>query len=164
MINEMRIAGTTEPGNEIVSTRIIDVPREIVYRAWSDPEHLANWWGPAGFSNTFHVFEFRVGGSWRFTMHGPGKGHYENACEFTDIVPPSLIAWKRYSKPLFRVVVTFDEVSPERTKLVFRQVFDTVEECNKLKTYVVDKNEENFDRLETELIRMMSDPGAAKPG
>jgi uncharacterized protein YndB with AHSA1/START domain len=144
----------TTPDCEIVSSRTINFPRDIVYAAWTDPNHLKNWWGPNGFSNTFHEFDLKVGGRWLFTMHGPEKGNYQNECEFTHIEKPSLIAWKRYSKPLFKVVVTFEEVAVDKTKIVFRQIFDTAEECNKLKKFVVDKNEENFDRLEAELARM----------
>ncbi len=89
-------------------------------------------------------------------MHGPEKGNYPNECEFTIIERPSLIAWKRISKPLFRVVASFEEVSAGSTKIVFRQVFDSPEECNKIKKYTVGKNDENFDRLEIELAKMIS--------
>ena len=140
---------------EIVSTRIFNFNRELVFRAWAEPEHLKSWWGPKGFTNTFKEFDFRVGGKWSFIMHGPEKGNYPNECEFIKIEKPSLIAWKRYSKPLFQVLVTFEEVEKGKTKLVFKQLFETVEECNKLKPFVVDKNEENFDKLEMELSKML---------
>lgn len=87
-------------------------------------------------------------------MHGPDKGNYPNEVEFIKIDEPNLIAWKRHSKPLFQVLFTFEEVSSDKTKIVFKMIFDTAEECNKLKPYVVDKNEENFDRLEVELTKM----------
>jgi uncharacterized protein YndB with AHSA1/START domain len=51
----------TTPDSEIVTTRIINAPMETIYRAWSEPEHLAVWWGPAGFTNTFNEFNLRVG-------------------------------------------------------------------------------------------------------
>jgi len=145
---------TTTPDNEIVNTRVVNAPRELVYRAWTEPNHLKNWWGPVGFTNTFNEFDFRVSGKWSFIMHGPDKGNYENECEFIKIEKPSLIAWKRHSKPLFQILATFEEVSEEKTKIVFKMLFNSVEECNKLKPYVVDKNEENFDRLENELKTM----------
>ncbi len=145
---------TTTPDREIVSSRTVNAPRALVYRAWTEPDHLQNWWGPAGFTNTFHEFDLREGGRWRFTMHGPEKGHYPNECEFTTIDPPALIAWKRISKPLFQVVTTFEEVSADQTKVVFSQIFDTPEACRKVKKFAVDKNEENFDRLEVELSKM----------
>lgn len=139
---------------EIVSTRIFESPCELVFRAWAEPEHLKNWWGPKGFTNTFNEFDFRVGGKWRFVMHGPEVGNYRNECEFIEIERPKLIAWKRHSKPLFQVVATFEEVSANETKIVFRMIFETAEECDKIKKFAVDKNEENFDKLETELTRM----------
>ena len=145
---------TTTPECEIVSSRIFGFPRELVFRAWSEPDHLKNWWGPAGFTNTFIEFDFRVGGKWSFIMHGPDKGNYANECEFIKIEKPTLIAWKRHSKPLFQVVATFDDLIQDKTKVVFKMLFETADECNKIKKFVVDKNEENFDKLETELTRM----------
>ena len=144
----------TTPESEIVTSRIINAPIALVFRAWSEPNHLQNWWGPAGFTNTFKEFDFRVGGKWSFIMHGPEKGNYVNECEFIKIEKPSLIAWKRHSQPLFQVVATFEEVSAKDTKVVFKMLFDTEAECQKLKVFVVDKNEENFDKLETELGKM----------
>ena len=145
---------TTTPECEIISSRIFSFPRELVFRAWSEPDHLKNWWGPAGFTNTFIEFDFRVGGKWSFIMHGPDKGNYANECEFIKIEKPTLIAWKRHSKPLFQVVVTFDDFIQDKTKVVFKMLFETADECNKIKKFVVDKNEENFDKLETELNGM----------
>ena len=144
----------TTPDCEIVASRILSYPRELVFRAWTEPEHLKNWWGPAGFTNTFNEFDLRVGGMWRFIMHGPEKGNYVNECEFIRIERPSLLAWKRHSKPLFGVVATFEEISSGKTKVVFKQLFATPEECAKIKPHVIDKNEENFDRLERELEKM----------
>ncbi|POY39503.1 ATPase [Flavobacterium alvei] len=146
---------TTTADCEIVNSRIFNTPRELVFRAWSDPNHLKQWWGPSGFTNTFNEFDFRVGGKWSFIMHGPDKGNYANECEFIKIEEPSLIAWKRFSKPLFQVLATFEEVTKDKTKLVFKMVFTTAEECSKLRPFVVDKNEENFDRLEVELAKMI---------
>lgn len=144
----------TTADSEIVTSRVVNASRELVYRAWSDPNHLKNWWGPAGFTNTFHEFDFRVGGKWGFVMHGPDKGNYRNECEFIKIEKPSLIAWKRHSQPLFQVVFLFEEEEGDKTKITFKMLFNTAQECQKLKPFVVDKNEENFDRLETELTKM----------
>ena len=145
---------STTPDCEIVSSRIVNASRELVFSAWANPEHLKNWWGPAGFTNTFNKFDLRVGGKWSFIMHGPEKGHYPNECEFIKIEKTTLIAWQRISQPLFQVLATFEEVSKDKTKVVFKMLFNSAAEWNKLKPYVVDKNEENFDRLENELIKM----------
>ena len=138
----------------ITSTRIVKAPRELVFRAWTDPQHLQNWWGPKGFTNTFHEFDQRPGGRWKFTMHGPEKGHYQNEVEFIQIEKPSLIYWKRISQPLFSVLATFEEISADETKVIFNMIFDTPEARDKLKPFVEDKNEENFDKLESELEKM----------
>lgn len=145
---------TSAPDCEIVTSRTVNFPRELAFNAWANPDHLKNWWGPAGFTNTFHEFDFRPGGKWDFTMHGPEKGNYQNSCEFVQISKPALIYWKRFSQPLFRVLVTFEEVTADSTHIVFKQIFDTPEACEKIKKHVVDKNEEVFDRLEEELRTM----------
>lgn len=141
---------------EIRSTRIVNFSRELVYTAWTDPKHLKNWWGPAGFTNTFNEFDLRIGGKWSFIMHGPDKGNYHNEVEFIEIDKPALIAWKRHSKPIFQVVAAFEEAAGDKTKIIFRMLFTSADECNKVKKFAVDKNEENFDRLEVELVKMSS--------
>lgn len=142
------------PDRQVVSTRLFSSPQANVFRAWTDPEILARWWGPAGFSNTFHEFNPVPGGTWRFVMHGPEKGNYPNECVFLRIDEPSLIAWDRISQPLFRVVTTFEEAPGEQTLLTFRMQFDSKDACDKLRPFVIDKNEENFDKLEVELAKM----------
>ncbi|GAA0878259.1 hypothetical protein GCM10009119_12270 [Algoriphagus jejuensis] len=87
-------------------------------------------------------------------MHAPTQGNFENSCEFIKIEKPKLIAWKRHSKPLFQILATFEEIDAKQTRVTFKQLFETPEECEKLKKYVLDKNEENMDRLEEELKKM----------
>jgi len=145
---------STTPDCEIVTTRIVNASINLAFKAWTDPNHLKNWWGPKGFTSTFNEFDLRPGGKWSFIMHGPDKGNYTNECEFIKIDTPNLIFWKRHSKPLFKVLATFEEISSDKTKNIFRMIFDTAEESNKLRPFVVDKNEENFDRLEVELAKM----------
>jgi uncharacterized protein YndB with AHSA1/START domain len=152
---ETEILSTT-PDSEIFSTRIVNASIEKVFEAWSNPDHLKSWWGPKGFTNTFHEFDFRVGGKWLFTMHGPEKGNYQNECEFINIDKPNLIAWKRRSQPLFRVIASFEQVSEGQTRIIFKMLFDSTEERNKLIKFVPEKNEENFDKLEVVLANMHS--------
>lgn len=151
---EYEISSTT-PDCEIITTRVVNAPISLAFKAWTDPNHLKNWWGPKGFSNTINEFDLRPGGKWTFIMHGPDKGNYPNEVEFIKINKPNLIYWKRHSKPLFKVLTTFEEISENQTKIVFKMIFDTADECHKLKPYVVDKNEENFDRLEVELTKII---------
>ena len=139
------------PDCEIKTERILPYPRETVFRAWTEPGHLKNWWGPKGFTNTFYEYDLRPGGRWRFMMHGPDKGNYPNECEFIRIEKPGLLHWNRISKPHFQVMVTFESLEENKTKVIFRMIFATAEECEKIRKFAVDKNEENFDRLEDEL-------------
>ena len=145
----------TTPDCEIVTSRTVNFAIEKVFEAFANPAHLNNWWGPAGFTNTFNEFDFKVGGKWSFVMHGPEAGNYANECEFIKIEKPTLIAWKRHLQPLFQVLFTFESLADNQTKIVFKMLFDTAKECSKLKPYVVDKNEENFDKLEVELGKMV---------
>lgn len=147
---------TTTQDREIVTTRLFQAPRELVYKAWTDPNHLKVWWGPKGFTNTFNTFDLRVGGKWIFVMHGPEKGNYKNEVTFLVIRDPELLIWDRQSQPLFQVEVIFEKVSENETRVIFKQKFKTAEECSKLRKYVPEKNEENMDRLEEELKKMKS--------
>lgn len=144
----------SQSDREIVSSRVFNAGREKVFAAWAEAGHLKNWWGPKGFTNTFNEFDFREGGKWRFVMHGPEKGNYVNEVEFLQIRKPEFICWNRISKPLFRIQATFEEMPGNKTLLVFRMLFASAEECNKIKPFAPEKNEENFDRLEQELLSM----------
>jgi uncharacterized protein YndB with AHSA1/START domain len=148
---EAEIPGVSS-GCEIVNSRVINASREKVFKAWTDPAILQRWWGPAGFTNTFHEFDLRPGGRWRFIMHGPDKGNYSNECVFVRIEKPTLIVWDRISNPRFLVVVSFEELSVGKTKVIFRMQFANETECNKVKGFAPQKNEENLDRLEMELL------------
>lgn len=88
-------------------------------------------------------------------MHGPGKGNYENASIFNVVEPLQLVSWKRTSQPLFEMEVRFEEISVTQTRISFTMIFNTVEECEKIRPFATPKNEENFDRLERELACMV---------
>src|SRR5512146_1078318 len=77
---------------EIVISRVIDAPRELVFEAFTEVRHLSRWWGPEGFSTTTRSFEFRVGGAWDFVLHGPDGTDYSEWISWTEIAPPERIA------------------------------------------------------------------------
>ena len=77
---------------EIVISRIISAPRELVFEAFTEVRHLSRWWGPDGFTTTTRAFEFRVGGEWDFVMHGPDGTDYQEWISWTEITPPERIA------------------------------------------------------------------------
>jgi len=138
---------------EIFSFRILKASVAIVYDAFANPLRLANWWGPEGFTNTIHEFDLKPGGRWVLTMHGPDKGNYENESVFKIVRPLALVSWQRISKPLFDMEISFERVDDANTRISFKMIFETVEECDKIRRFVEPKNEENFDRLEREILR-----------
>ncbi|MGH7532725.1 MAG: SRPBCC domain-containing protein [Gemmatimonadales bacterium] len=97
---------------EMVTTRVLEAPPELVYQAWVKPERLAKWWGPNGFTNTIHQMDVRPGGAWRLTMHGPDGTDYPNDSVFLQVMPPRLLVYYHSSAPKFVSVVTF---APEGT-------------------------------------------------
>lgn len=116
---------------EVVFTRLLDAPRELVWQAWSDVNHLHRWFGPAGFTTTTHEFAFVPGGVWRFVMHGPDGTDYANVIVFREIEPPSRLAydngWDLPGAPLdFHAVVTF-AVEGTGTRLTIHFTFESAE-------------------------------------
>jgi uncharacterized protein YndB with AHSA1/START domain len=140
---------------EIISSREFDVPRELVFQAGTTPELLARWWGPHGFTNTFHECDVRPGGTWKFTMHGPNGVDYPNHSVFVEIMPYERIVFDHLSGHEFRVTATFEDLEG-RTKVTFRQLFKVREEFEQAKAYCVEGNEQNFDRLGKMLAEMAS--------
>ncbi len=113
---------------EIVISRVIDAPRELVFEAFTEVRHLWRWWGPEGFSTTTRAFEFRVGGEWVFVMHGPDGTDYQEWISWTEIAPPERIALLhgefRGDPNAFESVLTFTP-DGEATRLEMRTVFPT---------------------------------------
>jgi uncharacterized protein YndB with AHSA1/START domain len=141
------------PDRDIVSARTFDAPRERVFEAFVDPARLARWWGPAGFTNTFHEFDARPGGWWRFTMHGPGGLEVPNESVFVELARPERIVLRHVSaEHPYELSMTFAEEGA-RTRVTWRMRHATAAECERVRPYVVAGNEQNFDRLAGELGR-----------
>ena len=138
---------------EINSSRVLNAPLAVVYNLFANPSHLKKWWGPKGFTNTFHEFDLQPQGKWVLTMHWPEKVNYENSSVFKTVEPFKLIRWTRISQPLFDMEVAFEEITDLETRISFRMIFATAEECEKVKPFAGPKNEENFDRLEMEIAK-----------
>lgn len=136
---------------DILSTRELPFSREEVFQAFSDPERLARWWGPKGFRNTFHEFQFQPGGHWRFVMHGPDGKNYNNESLFTAVDEPQRIVFDHISPPQFQMTITLDELPDRGTRVVWRQRFLTAEIREQIAKFAVDANQQNFDRLTAEL-------------
>jgi uncharacterized protein YndB with AHSA1/START domain len=101
---------------EIVIERLVAAPARTIWRLWSEPGLTEPWWGPKGFTTTTHAREFRVGGEWRFTMHGPDGRDYGNRILYDEIDEPHRIAYRHrgegdYESVKFSTVVTFKPVA-----------------------------------------------------
>jgi uncharacterized protein YndB with AHSA1/START domain len=122
-----------QPGvvdREIVLSRVIDAPRELVFEAFTEVRHLSRWWGPEGFSTTTRSLDFRVGGEWDFVMHGPDGTDYPEWITWTEIIAPERIAMlhgeSREDPNAFESVLTF-QPDGEATRIEMRTVFPTQE-------------------------------------
>lgn len=115
---------------EIVISRVIDAPQEMVFEVFTEVRHLSQWWGPDGFTTTTRAFEFRVGSAWDFVMRGPDGTDYPEWISWTEIVPPERIAMLhgeyRSDPNAFESVLTFTP-DGETTQIEMRTVFPTKE-------------------------------------
>jgi uncharacterized protein YndB with AHSA1/START domain len=140
-----------DPSTEIITTRIVAVSRERLFAAYSDPTQLALWWGPKGFTNTFDEFDFRPGGDWKFTMHGPEGKDWPNHTRFIEIVPAERIIYEHVT-PHFQMTITLADAG-SGTQMTWCMQFESAEMYDRFKPICVPANEENFDRLEAHLAR-----------
>ena len=139
-----------DPNLTVLSTRLIDAPREEVFAAYVERDKIIRWWGPKGFKNDFQVFEPKTGGEWKFVMIGPDGTEYKNHSGFVEVVPNERIVYHHQSGPVYVGTVTFaDEAN--KTRLNFRMDFEAAGFIEKMRDFIVNANEENFDRLETVL-------------
>lgn len=149
-------AVSTTADREIATVRIFDAPRELVWKAWADLEHIEQWWCPIGFTTTTKVFEFHPGGQWLHTMHGPDRIDYRNEITFTEIAKPERIEYDHGPSPVFHVTVMFDEEGNSRTKLSMQMLFQTREERDRTveKFGAIEGQRQTLARLEEYLAKM----------
>lgn len=130
--NSAALATGTPSDREIVFTRVFDAPRELVWKAWTECEHVERWWGPDGFSTTTEVMDVRPGGMWVHTMHGPDGKNYPNKKVYREVVKPERLVYShgggREGEPQvdFATTVTFEEQG-SKTKLTMRMLFASAE-------------------------------------
>lgn len=133
-------------------SRVIDAPRDLVWRAFTEPEHLVHWWGPDGFTNTFHEIDIRPGGVWRFMMHGPDGTDYPNRIIFLEIVKPERLVYDHDGDGdegidhRFRSTVTFEE-KDGKTTVTLHSVFERQEDYDMATKYAIVGGEQTLGRL-----------------
>ena len=114
----------------IITVREFDAPRELVFSLFTDPKHLAQWFGPNGFTTTTSSFDMRPGGVWRFVMHGPDGRDYQNRVTYEEVVPPERIVYRHGGdngggddEPVhFTQTITFDDLGG-KTRITWRHDF-----------------------------------------
>jgi uncharacterized protein YndB with AHSA1/START domain len=130
----------------IRTTRILPFTSKQIYTAFASPEILTQWWGPDGFTNSFEVFEFKVGGKWKFVMHGPNGMSYDNESVFIDLDPERKVVIEHLSPPNFTLTVKLNS-KKSRTELIWEQVFKDTKTALALRHIVEPANEQNLDRM-----------------
>lgn len=119
---------------ELVFTRVFDAPRELVWKAWTDPKHLVHWWGPNGFTITIHEIDVRPGGIWRFIMHGPEGRDYQNKIAYIEIAKPGRLIYDHgdAGQPgFFHVTVNF-AAQGNKTKVTMQMLFASAAERDRV--------------------------------
>jgi len=128
------------------TARVLPYSPAAIYEAFASPALLAQWWGPEGFTNTFEVFEFKVGGRWMFAMHGPDGQSYANESVFTELAPDRTVVIEHVCAPLFTLTVQLNAFA-NGTEVSWTQVFADIETAQAVKHIVEPANEQNLDRL-----------------
>jgi len=147
---------------EIIITRDFDAPRELVWEAWTNPEHVVKWWGPHGFTTTIEEMNVRPGGIWKHVMHGPDGTDYPNKSIFTEVVKPERIVFThggaKEGGPETEFVATwsFDALDEGKTRVTIRMVFPTAEQRDKVvKAYgAIEGGKQTLERLAQRLTEM----------
>jgi len=134
----------------ISTSREIAASADEIFAAFEAPERLARWWGPADFTNTFDLCEFKPGGRWVYTMHGPDGKNYPNECVFRAIEPDKRIIIDHVVLPLYTLTITLEKRG-DKTRLTWDQEFENKVFAAKMHDFLSTANEQNLVRLETEI-------------
>jgi uncharacterized protein YndB with AHSA1/START domain len=140
---------------EIKLERKLNAPVELVWEAWTNPEHLANWWGPDGFTNTISLMDIKPGGEWHLVMRGPDGKDYKNKSIFKEVIPFKKLVYEHVSTPKFTATITL-EAQGEHTLLTWHMLFETAEEfIQVVKTFKADEGlKQNVAKLDAYLVAM----------
>jgi uncharacterized protein YndB with AHSA1/START domain len=152
-MNENLVATPVDTSDrEMVITRLLNAPRELVFKVWTDPKHVVQWWGPKGFTNTIYEMDVRPGGVWRYMMHGPDGVDYPNKIVFIEVVPPQRLVYLHGKDDSedgqFRGIITFDDVDG-KTNVTLRVIFKTVAQFEENKKFgAIEGGNSTLDCLE----------------
>lgn len=148
---------TSVEGRELTVKRVFQASRELVYKTWTDPVHLPQWWGPKGFTITVQEIDVRPGGVWRYIMHGPDGTDYDNQIRYIEVTSPERLVYAHGGdgEDDFHVTVTFEERDGV-TELTMRTLFKSAAELERVaKEYgAIEAAKSTLDRLEEQLAKL----------
>jgi uncharacterized protein YndB with AHSA1/START domain len=135
-------------------TKVLSAPIDLVWKVWTNPEHIVNWWGPNGFTNAIHKMDFQERGEWILTMHGPDGTDYPNRSIFKEIIPFKKIMFEHFN-PHFITTILFESTG-EETQIDWTGIFDTAEMRETvIKAHKADEGQkQNLERLEKYLSKL----------
>lgn len=143
---------TGNPKNrELRITKTFNAPIELVWEAWTNREHIVNWWAPTGFTTTIHKMDVREGGEWLMTLHGPDGKNYPNKSIFREIIPLKKIVYEHFN-PDFIGTAVFESKN-NKTLMEWALLFATTEMLKiVVKTFKADEGlKQNVEKLENYL-------------
>jgi uncharacterized protein YndB with AHSA1/START domain len=144
----------SSPVPDFVCTRLLNASRPVVFRAFTDPDILARWWGPEGFTNIFQEFSVTPGAFWRFVMRGPDGTHYHMVNEFVEIVHEQKIVLQHHQPGHnFRLEMLY-AAEADQTRLTWHIWFESAAEAERVRPFLNQANEQNFDRLAAQLAAL----------
>jgi uncharacterized protein YndB with AHSA1/START domain len=143
----------SDAAREIASTRLFDDPRDLVWRMWTEPEHIRHWWGPRGFTTTIQEMDVRPGGTWLFVMHGADGTDYPNEVVYLDVVQRERLTYTHGPSPVFDVFITFHDEGA-KTRVDMRMVFESAALRNQVAEDfgAIDGMNQTLDRLGERLL------------
>lgn len=140
---------TATTDREIVVTRVIDAPRELVFQAFTS-DGIERWWGPNGFTTTTSKRDVQIGGEWIFVMHGPDGTDYDNRIVYTGITRPDRLEYDHFAgyeaEPHFKATVTFNDAGGG-TEVALRLLFPTAENRDEAAKYGIEGGHQTLNRL-----------------
>ena len=139
---------TNAEDRELKISRLLNAPIELVWEVWTNPEHIKNWWGPNGFTNTIARMDIRPEGKWDLVMHGPDGTDYKNKSVFKEIVQHKRIVYEHVSAPKFLATIQFESLG-NQTHLEWHMLFETKEQfIQVVKTFKADEGlKQNVEKL-----------------
>lgn len=149
---------------EIRISRLLHAEVELVWEAWTDPEHIKNWWGPNGFTNTISKMDIKPGGEWELVMHGPDGKDFKNKNIFKEIIVHKKLVYEHVSAPKFTATIEF-EAQGEKTLLNWHMLFESKEQFEEVvRTFKADQGlKQNVEKLDVYLTTQMKIKKNLKP-